>query len=431
MAKLNSSQKKRIKWWQEARFGMFIHWGLYTIDGLDCWKMFDMGIPVKEYIEKYEPRFNPKKFDAKALAKVAKNAGCKYIVMGTRHHEGYCLWNTKTTKFSCVCMTPKRDFIKEYVKAARKVGLRVGLYYSLLDWRYKAYWDGPRKNPQVWKKFVSYVHAQVKELMTQYGKIDILWYDGAWPSDYWDFKPTDEQVAQAWRSKQLNSMVRQLQPNILINNRSYPMSGGDFGTPEQKITPEHRPWELCDTMGELWGAAPQDLNRKSTREILTRLITCVSLSGNMLLNIGPNPDGSIQAWQAKIMTEIGEWLKKYGEAIYGCVGEWQKPFNNGLTLWDTTRKGNILYLHLLHYPGESFSIANYYHNYWFISAEILTTRKKLKIIHQPTRDIITGLPKKSPDTLVTVIRIKIRQNTRKEQKVKRIIALNNPGCILF
>lgn len=413
------SRIQAIKDFQEARFGMFIHWGLYTIDGLDCWKMHDMGIPVEEYIAKYEHRFNPTKFDARALVRVAKNAGCKYIVMGTRHHEGYCLWNTKTTRFSSVSMTPKRDFIAEYVQAARDAGLKVGFYYSLLDWRYKAYWDGPHKNPEGWKKFVDYVHAQVKELMTLYGKIDILWYDGAWSSGYRGSSPVEEDLAWAWRSKQLNSMVRKLQPDIIINNRSDLPE--DFGTPEQSIVPESRPWELCDTMGELWGAAPQDLNRKTAREIIARLITCVSKNGNMLLNIGPKANGSIQTWQAKIMAQIGDWLKKHGEAIYGCEGEWQMPFNKGL--WRTTRKRDALYLHLIHYPGQSFGIANL-HDYRLESAEVLTTGERLKIIHEPTRDIIKGLPKESPNNIITVVKLKTRYKTRKEQKAKRTIALD-------
>lgn len=237
------SQNQTIKEFQNARFGMFIHWGLYTVGGLDCWKMHDMGIPVNEYIQKFEPRFNPKRFDAPALTRIAKKAGCKYVVMGTRHHEGYCLWDTKTTRFSSVHMTPKRDFIAEYAKAVRAAGLKVGLYYSLLDWRYKSYFDGPRKDHKGWRKLVSLVDEQVRELMTGYGRIDILWYDGAWPAD-WGYQPSQDEIAEAWKSSKLNAMVRRLQPSILINNRSHPHSGGDFGTPEQKITPEDRPWEL-------------------------------------------------------------------------------------------------------------------------------------------------------------------------------------------
>jgi len=418
----------RLKWWRDARFGMFVHWGLYTVDGLDCWKMFDMGIPVQEYIQRFETRFNPKKFDADALAGLAKEAGCKYVVMGTRHHEGYCLWNTKTTRLSSVQMTPRRDFIAEYVKALRKAGLKVGFYYSLLDWRYQAYFDGPKNNPEGWAKLVDLVHKQVEELMTDYGKIDVLWYDGGWPYR-WGYSPTQEEIAEAWRSPELNKMVFQLQPHIIMNNRSYPSSSGDFGTPEQHIVAENRPWELCDTMADLWGGAPQDLNRKSVREVHGRLLTCVSRGGNLLLNIGPNADGSIQGWQAKIMKQIGAWMKTHSEAIYGCGAVNASPFNNNLAPWRTTRKGNTLYMHLIRYPGEEFSIGNL-HDLHLISAVLMDTGEKLEIIHEPTRDIIRGLPRKAPDPLASVVKIRTRSKNDAERKRQRFIGLDDPEGLL-
>ncbi|MDY6914354.1 MAG: alpha-L-fucosidase [Planctomycetota bacterium] len=424
------ADQERIRWWQEARFGMFVHWGLYTIDGLSCWKMHDMGIPTREYLANYEHRFNPTQFDARAIAQLAADAGCKYVVMGTRHHEGYCLWNTATTAFSSVRMTPKRDFIAEYVQAAREAGLKVGFYYSLLDWRYKAYWDGPRNNPQGWKKFVDYVHSQVKELMSLYGKIDILWYDGAWPPGFyddprfWGFLATDEQVAEAWRSKELNAMVRRLQPDIILNNRSYLPE--DFGTPEQTVLPESRPWELCDTMGDLWSADSRDLNRKTPRKIVARLIKAVANGGNMLLNVGLKADGGIQGWQAKIMARIGDWMKKHGEAIYGCSGVPQRPFiGGGLAPWLATQKDGFVYLLLVRYPGRAFGIANF-HDYRLESAELLDTGDRLEIVHEATRDIIRGLPKKPPDSIAAVIKIKARQKTAAEQNEKRTVALDDP-----
>ena len=260
--------------------------------------------------------------------------------------------------------------------------------------------------------------------MTYYGKIDILWYDGAWPSN-WGYAPSDNEIAEAWQSKKLSAMVRKLQPGILINNRSYLLSGGDFGTPEQKITPEDRPWELCDTMGALWGAASQDLNRKTPREIITRLITSVSLGGNMLLNIGPKADGTMQPWQVRIMERIGTWMKKHGESIYGCGGEWKSPFNSILAPWRTTRKGNTLYLNLLRYPGPEFSIASF-HDYYLKSAQVLNTGQQLKIIHEPTRDIIKGLPKKAPDPIVTVIKVTTRLKSVKEKRERTGIGLREP-----
>ena len=423
MARLSPRQRRRIAWWQKARFGMFVHWGLYTAGGLDCWKMHNMGIPTREYIDALEGRFTGKNFDARALVGLAKESGCRYVVMGARHHEGYCLWDTDTTKFSSARMTPKRDFIAEYVRAARGAGLRVGLYYSLLDWRYQAYWDGPRKNPAGWREFVDVVHAQVRELMTRYGRIDILWYDGAWPPDsLWH-----DSQRRVWRSQKLNAAVRKLQPGILINNRAGIPE--DFNTPEQKIEPSSRPWELCDTLGDLWGASPADLNRKTARAVINRLILCVSRSGNMLLNIGPKADGGIQAWQRRIMQCIGGWLKIHGEAIYGCVGEWQSPLLAGLAPWRVTRKGKLLYLHLLRYPGESFSIGNQHDNR-IVSATLIDTGRPLKVRHEATRDVISGLPKKSPDPIAAVIKVTTRSLSGAERRARRSIALADPEAAL-
>ena len=421
---MSQSDAQRMKWWGDARFGMFIHWGLYSVGGLDCWKMYDMGIPLPEYIARFERRFKPAKFDATAFARVAKNAGCKYVVMGTRHHEGYCLWNTNTTRYSSVSMTPKRDFIAEYIKAIRAAGLKVGIYYSMLDWRYKAYFDGPRKNPAGWRKLVALVHEQVRELMTRYGKIDILWYDGAWPSPWWGYTPSIDEVTEAWQSRKLNAMARKLQPHILINDRSTcPSAGGDFGTPEQTMVPQQRPWELCDNMGYLWGYAPQDRRRKTPCELVTQLIACVANGGNMLLNIGPKPDGSVQKWQARVMEKIGEWMKVHGEAIYGCGR--QSDLSYALAPWIATGKGNAAYIHLLNYPGEAFAIANI-HDHHFTSARLLDTGERLKIIREPTRDIIKGLPKKAPDPIAPVVKITMRPKTPAEKRRRAWIALDDP-----
>jgi alpha-L-fucosidase len=399
-----------------------------------------MGIPAREYLGRFEARFRPTRFDAHAFVAVAKSAGCKYVVMGSRHHEGYCLWDTKTTRFSSARMTPKRDFIAEYVKAARAAGLKVGLYYSLLDWRHKAYFDGPRNNPDGWRRLVELVHAQVRELMTHYGRIDVLWYDGAWPPAFgqtpgawWGWVPSEAELAEAWQSARLNAMVRELQPHILVNNCSYPLDGGDFRTPEQVIAPEGPSWETCDTLGTLWGYAPQDKLRKTPREVVARLITAVSLGGNMLLNIGPRPDGSVQAWQAKVMAKVGAWMKVHGEAIYGCGAEPAQPLNNGLAPWRTTRKGDTLYLHLLRYPGETFSIANI-HDDTFTSARVLGTRlvetgARLKIVHEPTRDVFLGLPRRAPDPIATVIKIATRPKTDAERAQRASIGLDDPESL--
>lgn len=427
---MSTRQTASPTWFQEARWGMFVHWGLYSAGNLDCYNIMNMGIPVREYIEKLDPLFTGRRFDADQLISLAVNAGCKYMVMTTRHHEGYCLWNTDTTRFSSFHLTPKRDFIAEYVRAARKVGIRIGFYYSLMDWRYQAYWSGPRKDPKGWNSFVDYVHAQVRELMTRYGKIDILWYDGHWrPIPHlgswveWDFKATDEQMAEAWRAAELNEMVRKLQPDILLNNRTY--LPGDFGTPETVIRPEARPWEMCDASGYFWGYSSCDHDRKSAVKVISNLTSCVAQNGNLLLNVGPRPDGTIVGWQRRLMEQVGEWLRKHGEALYGCQGESQHPFFAGLAPWHTTRKGNHLYLHLLRYPGSTFSLANT-HDYCLLSAQLLDDGRPLEITREPTRDIVLGLPRKSPDPIAAVVKIRFRMKTEAEKKARRWIALPNP-----
>ncbi|MCX8183670.1 MAG: alpha-L-fucosidase, partial [Crenarchaeota archaeon] len=226
-----STVEKRMSWWVEARFGMFIHWGLYAIPARGEWVMYCERIPKNEYA-RLAQKFNPKRFDADKWVELAKQAGARYMVLTTRHHDGFCLWDSSVSDFTSVKTAARRDFVAEYVEACRKAGMRIGFYYSLLDWRWPAYWDGPEKNPEGWKEFRNYVHAQVRELLTNYGKIDILWYDGGWPHS-----------PDAWGSEQLNAMVRSLQPEIIINNRSG--LPGDFDTPEQRIEVSHRPWEAC------------------------------------------------------------------------------------------------------------------------------------------------------------------------------------------
>jgi alpha-L-fucosidase len=424
MQRGSATSNQRLAWWQHDRFGMFIHWGLYTVGNLDCWAMHDLGTPVREYVERLEPRFTARRFDASRLMAVARSAGARYVVMGARHHEGYCLWNTDTTAFSSVRMTPGRDFIAEYVAAARAAGLKVGLYYSLLDWRFRAYWDGPRKDRSAWADFVDYVHAQVRELMTRYGKIDILWFDGAWaPPGLWGFQPSTADLIEAWRSASLVAMVRRLQPHIVVNNRA--IVPGDYGTPEKVLVPEARPWELCNCIGYWWGASTRDRSRRAPRDLVLELLSCVSRDGNYLLNIGPRPDGTPQPWQARVMAGLGRWVHQHAEAVYGCGGEWQVPWNEGLAPWVTTRRGQTLYVHLPRYPGSSFGIANL-HNYHLRAATLLDTGRRLRIRHEPTRDVLSGLPPHTPDPIAAVVKIAIRPKTKAEMARRALLGVVEP-----
>ena len=215
-----ADRTRRMKWWHDAKFGMFIHWGLYSTLGRHEWVMENEGIPVKEY-EPHADRFKPKPNAAREWARLARRAGMKYMVMTTKHHEGFCNFDSKLTEYCATKRGPGRDLVREYVDAARAEGLRVGFYYSLMDWHHP---DGARslKDEAARRRFVDYIHGQVKELMTNYGMIDILWYDVAWPLD-----------AKGWESVEMNTMVRKLQPDIIINNRS--KIPEDFDTPEQRI----------------------------------------------------------------------------------------------------------------------------------------------------------------------------------------------------
>lgn len=429
--KIDGSNVDRLSWFKHDRFGMFIHWGLYSASDLDCWVMHDMGIPADEYFKRYEPGFTGDKFDADELAKLAKAAGCKYMVMGARHHEGYCLWDSSTTELTSVKRLPKRDFIAEYVEAARRHGLKIGIYYSLLDWTDSAYWDGPRRDPAGWARMIKKVFSQIKELMTQYGKIDILWYDGGWHprTGYWGYSPAEphemalfrgEGLAKVWDSVRLNKMVRDSQPEILINNRAY--TAEDFGTPEQTLVPEERAWEFCDTMGDLWGYSSVDLNRKSPRQLIHNLIKCVSLGGNLLLNIGPKADGSVASWQRDNLESIGQWMAVHSESIYGCGEEPRRPYFSDLSPWRATRKENVIYLHLFRYPGKEFGLARF-HGDRILSARLLSSDLSLGIRREPTRDVIFGLPESAPDRYAPVVKLDISDESEEWSRVRANVSL--------
>jgi alpha-L-fucosidase len=248
---------------------MFIHWGFYSVYGHHEWAMEEEGIPMAEY-EQLARQFKPKPNAARAWAKLAKQAGQKYMVMTTKHHEGFCNWDTKLTNYCAPQHGPGRDLVAEFVEAARAEGLRVGFYYSLMDWHHP---DGARcaTNEAARQRFVEYTHGLVRELMTNYGKIDVLWYDVDWPLD-----------AKAWESEKMNAMVFKLQPDIIVNDRNG--LPGDFSTPEQHITSskEGRAWESCMTMNDSWGYQRVDDDWKSAKTLVRNVIRCAQGGGNYL-----------------------------------------------------------------------------------------------------------------------------------------------------
>jgi alpha-L-fucosidase len=397
-AEVLADRARRMKWWHEARFGMFIHWGLYCTIGHHEWAMEMEGIPVPQY-EQLAKVFKPQPHAARAWAKLAKQAGQKYMVMTSKHHEGFCNWDTKLTNYCAAKQGPGRDLVADFVEAARAEGLRVGFYYSLMDWHHP---DGVRcaTDEAARQRFVEYTHGLVRELMTNYGKIDVLWYDVDWPL-----------TAEQWESKKMNEMVFKLQPDIIVNNRNG--LPGDFSTPEQEIRAERsgRAWESCMTMNDSWGYAEADDAWKSPKTIVRNLITCANGGGNYLLNIGPKPDGSVPEPSVRILTEVGKWMSKNGPTIYEA-----EP---GRLSWHTfagyTRKGNTLYIHVHFWPAQTVGTKalDFYKPPTVVaigglrtevkSARLFASGKKVDFAQDDISVRFTGLPEKAPDEPITVI----------------------------
>ena len=388
-------QVRRMKWWHEARFGMFIHFGLYSQHARHEWAMEDEAIPMAEYTP-LAKQFNPAPGFARGLAKLAKSAGMKYMVMTTKHHEGFCNFDTKLTNYCATTQGPKRDLVREYVEAARAEGLRVGFYYSLMDWHHP---DGAlcATDEAARKRFVEYTHGLIRELLTNYGKIDVLWYDVAWPLD-----------AKGWESERMNKMVFELQPDIIVNNRN--KLTGDFSTPEQKIVAENggRAWESCMTLNDSWGFNRADDNWKSSKTVVRNLITCVRGGGNYLLNVGPKPDGSIPESSVQVLTEVGQWMAVNGDTIY--KSDLCQPARS--TYASFTRTGNTLFMHVHFWPGEDVAISGLMTK--VKSVRLLKTGQELTFQQDPYRVHIVGLTQDAPDYPVTTLVIECESEPKQD-----------------
>lgn len=404
LTKDEKDRARRMKWWHDARFGMFVHWGLYSQLGRHEWVMNRERIPVKEY-EKFADSWKVKPRPAREWAHLAKNAGMKYMVMTTKHHEGFCLWDTKMTDYNAVQHGPKRDLVREYVEACREFGLKIGFYYSLMDWHHP---DGAycAKSEKARRRFIDFTDGVVRELMSNYGKIDILWYDVPWPL----------KSPEAWESRKRNKMVRKLQPDIIINNRS--QLPEDFGTPEEHIQAEKegRAWEACMTFNGSWGYMPYtpDEDWHSTRKVLSMLQQVASGTGNLLLNIGPQPDGSVPQQAVDRLIPVGKWLKKNGEAVYGKKDSIQGCFE-GCPLGSWTRKGRTAYFWCTRWPGKEITIGGFRSKLkkaWF-----LTNGKTIRFKQDKQQLTLTGLPKNNTDKLAQISVIKMEFASKPVQKL--------------
>jgi len=354
-----NNKMKRTEWFQNDRFGMFIHFGPYAIPARGEWVKSDEKMTNEEY-QKYIDAFVPSNYNPTDWAIAAKQAGMKYAVMTAKHHDGFCLFDSKETDYKITTNIPGRDFIKEYAEAFRKQGLKIGLYYSLIDWHHKDYpnvgnhpmrdnsnWDTKDYN---WSNYIKYMHNQIKELMTNYGKIDVLWLDFSF----------DDYNGEKWKATELVKMIRKLQPDIILNSRLEENPGnsekgrkfngfGDFETPElgipeiglKDIYNNPIPWETCLTLNNSWGYSSTDNEWKSSKLIIHSLVDAVSKNGNLLLNVGPDHQGNFPLQSKNILKEVGEWMRANGESIYNAgKSEIPKPD------WGYyTQKGDTIFAH--------------------------------------------------------------------------------------
>ncbi len=357
----------RTAWWRHDRFGMFIHFGAYAVPGRGEWVKSNERITTEAY-QKYIDAFNPVDFDARKWARLAKAAGMKYAVMTSKHHDGYCLFDSKLTDYKLSPRFQGRDLVREFLDAFRAEGIKVGLYYSIIDWHHPDYpnvGNHPQRDDKEyskrkfnWDNYLKYMHGQVEELVTQYGKLDIMWFDYSFES----------YSGEKWKANELVEMVRRHQPGIILDNRLELHDGtanrsrtvsklGDFETPEQGVPDvpltdkfgNPIPWETCLTLNDHWGYSEFDDDWKSSELVIHTLVNCVSKDGNLLLNVGPDARGNIPEESVKILKEVGQWMSTNHESIYGCgKANLAKPD------WGRyTQKGNTLYAHWL-YPNVGY-----------------------------------------------------------------------------
>lgn len=350
-----------MTWFDTARFGMFVHWGHSSARGVELsWPLvggvFSLpkcsALPVEEY-HRTALTFDPRAYNPREWARVARRLGMRYAVLTTKHHDGFALFHTRASDFSIARTPYKQDIVGQFVEAMRAEGLRIGLYFSLIDWHHpdypafteadKPYRFGAYRQPapEQWERYSQFLFAQVRELLTNYGPIDILWFDGSW-----------ERTPEQWRTGELRQLIRALQPDILINDR---LPGcGDFDTPEQFIPPEPpaRPWETCLTINDSWGYNAQDHNFKSARRLIHTLCEVAAKGGNLLLNASPMGDGRIQPEVLERLEELAEWMSGNAEAIIGT--------SPGLKPWQfygpSTRQGDRVFLHLLMRPYDTVTV---------------------------------------------------------------------------
>jgi alpha-L-fucosidase len=403
---------KNRAWFQQARFGLFIHWGVYSVLGDGEWVMNQQQIPIRQY-EKLPAFFNPVKFDPKAWVKMAKDAGMKYIVITSKHHDGFAMWNSKISDYNIVRRSPYgKDVLEMLAAECRAQDIKLFFYHSQLDWHHPDYfprgstggsWTGRPEQGDM-NKYLDYMDAQLSELLTSYGPVGGIWFDGMW-----DKKDAD------WRLEKTYKLIHQLQPGALVgsNHHRTPYEGEDFqmfekdlpGSNTTGFAPEQTvstlPKETCETINQSWGFNLQDTKHKTKKELIQYLVRAAGFDANFLLNVGPMPNGEIQSEHIALLAEVGKWNAQYGETIYGTRGGPITPRQWGAT----TQKENHVYIHILNWQDESLTIPSFGKK--VVSAKMFTDKSAVKFTDSDF-GLTFFIPRPKVDEIDTIIELQIK-----------------------
>ncbi len=467
---VDAQKEKRMEWFKEAKLGIFIHWGIYAVNGVsESWSFFNNYLPYEEYMKqaegftasKYDPKkwvdliqesgaryaviseswsffnnylpyeeymkqaegFTASKYDPKKWVDLIQESGARYAVITTKHHDGVALWNTKAGDLSMVKSTPaKRDVLAPFVEEVRKHDLKLGFYYSLLDWSHPDYPNKTRTevrykdDPERWNRFVKFNFAQLSELNKTW-KPDLYWFDGDW-----------EQSAERWNSKGIVDLLRSDNPNVIINSRI--QGYGDYATPEQGVPvvrPQDKYWELCMTMNDSWGYQHSDSNYKTPQILLRTFVDCLSMGGNLLLDIGPKEDGTIPDEQVAILKEFGRWINKHKEAVYETrAGIPAEHFQGYTTL---NEAGDILYLYLPYRPNgpiEVKGLMNKVNRVWVVGNGTMLPYKvhNKNYWSEVPGNLYIDVPERVQDENITVIAVLLDGPVKLYRGVGQVISSN-------
>lgn len=399
------TETDRTKWFRDAKFGMFIHWGPYSVLGRHEWARHRFQIPQAEY-DQYARAFNPVNFNADAWVSLAQNAGAKYMVVTSKHHDGFSIFRSKASDYDMEITPYPGDPLKALSQAAQRQGMRLGFYHSIMDWHHPSYlpkrpWEvkEPNKDGNL-DKYIDFMKEQIRELLTGYGDVAVMWFDGEW-----------EHSTQEMRSDEIYDFIRQNSPRTLINDRLYkrqPGNRADFGTPEQFVPAtgykdaSGKPllWESCVTInGDSWGYNKYETEFKTSRDLIRMLVEVVSKGGNLLLNVGPTPDGRIQEEFVARLNAMGDWMRVNSEAIYGTTAS---PFARLPFFGRATVKSNLLYLHVFQWPRDHRLRVPGLKNL-VQSASLLADPRKPLSTSRDGNDLVVELPSTAPDDTASVV----------------------------